>query len=66
MESHTFVAMRGELARTLEDVLNIMALPQYSEANAMSSTLAGEGKDKQHRLIETASSTKSSYVSWIS
>lgn len=39
VESHTPVSAWGEFRATLEDVLNIMALPPYGEAKAMGSTL---------------------------
>lgn len=42
-----------------------MPLPLYGEANGISSTVAGEGKDKHQRLIEAGSSTKSLFASWI-
>lgn len=61
-----FVVTWGEFEPTLEDILNIMALPLYGEANTRSSTFAGEDKDKQQPLMVAVSSTKSSYALWIS
>lgn len=46
VESHTFVAAWGKLGLTLEEVLNLMALPLYKEANAMGLILEGEEEDK--------------------
>lgn len=66
MSPHGRVCRRmGEFALTLKDFISTMALPLYGETNTMGLTLEGENKDKLQLLIEAASSTKSSYTSWI-
>lgn len=42
-----------------------MALPLYDEANAVDLTPVGEDKGRLQHLRAVASSTKSSYSSWI-
>lgn len=45
-ESHTFVATWREFVRTLEEVLDIMALSLYGESNVLDLTVAREDKEK--------------------
>lgn len=45
MESHKLVTTWGEFEPTLEDVLNLMALPLYGETNPMSVSLGKEDED---------------------
>lgn len=70
-ESHTFVVASGEFGPTLEDVLNITALPLYGETNTMGLILEGEDEDKLQSLTaaihhsKAASSNKFTNSSWI-
>lgn len=45
VESHKFCWL-GRVGPTLEDVLNLMALPLYGETNTMGVTFEGEDEDK--------------------
>lgn len=46
VESHQVIATCGEFEPTLEDVLNVMALPVYEETNATGVTFEEEDEDE--------------------
>lgn len=70
VEIHTFVAACRQFGPTLEDVLNLMTLPLYEEANTTGLIFEGKDEDKLQQLTATighskaTSSSKSKYASW--
>lgn len=46
VETHTFIAAWGKFGPTLEDVLDLMALPLYGETNSIGVTFEEEDEDK--------------------
>lgn len=51
----TFIIAWGEFSLTLEDVLNIMSLPLYSDSGMLDLILIGEDKKRVKQITEVAS-----------
>lgn len=67
----THFLLLGKFGPTLEDVLNLIALPLYGETNAIGATSKEEDEDKLQWLVASighsmaTSSSKFVYASWI-
>lgn len=71
VESYAFFVAWGEFGPTLEDVLNLMALPLHGVTYTMGLTFEGDNEDKLQRFTvaigpsKVMSSNKSMYLLWI-
>lgn len=57
-ETHTFVAVRGELSLSLKDVAKLTSLPSLGEDHATGITLKEEDQKKVDYVTKSLSSSK--------